>query len=168
MNVFQVEVFEIPWEGGTTPPPQNNYDPPPSPQHSYGPPPSPQNSYGLPPPQNTYGPPNPVYGPPPPIYGPPPEESTTTESEITTTEEPTTTEAVTQSARLQVKKDLTEKGVYYVYHPEGVLQKVAYSTKEDKANMAYSANLKYENVEPIKGPIYTYNGKTSLLTRIQR
>ncbi|KAJ8961828.1 hypothetical protein NQ318_021443 [Aromia moschata] len=186
--IQQVEVIEVPWQGDAdTPqqeygPPQQEYGPPQQeygpPKQEYGPPKQeygpPQQEYGTP--QQEYGPPKPVYGPPKPVYGPPPELTTTTEADLsTTTEYPTTTEipdnstAVnnTRSGKLE-KEDLTEKGAYYIYHPNGVLQRVVYATKDDAKNMVYSAQLRYQNVEPINGPIYTYDPVTYDFQRINK
>lgn len=99
-------------------------------------------------------------------YGPP----TTTESDITTTELPSRKRVspVKQNQEKEETQEVpTEEGVYYVYHPDGVLQRVAYTTKNDEKNMAYSAQLKYENVDPIKEPIYTYDPQTLELKRVQ-
>lgn len=168
IQIDQVEVIEIPWQDGNQAPPQQASNPPPQ---NYGPPPQ---EYG-PPPQE----PKPCYGPPPkPVYGPPPEVATTTElptttDQSTTTELPTTTggplnETTMQSQKLRVKEALTDQGVYYVYHPQGLLQRVVYSTQDDNKNMEFSAKLKYENVEPIKGPIYTYDPQTFAVQRINK
>ncbi|KYB29519.1 hypothetical protein TcasGA2_TC032005, partial [Tribolium castaneum] len=121
-------------------------------------------------PHTVYGPPPQEYGPPPQEYGPPPQETTTVQQEGTTTEIPTTTEAQselvngTQSGRLTKG---SERGVYYIYHPTGQLQKVVYSTKKDARTKAYTAQVKYEDVEPITAPIYTYDPKTLILSRLQ-
>lgn len=182
IQIDQVEVIEIPWQDGNQAPPHQGNNPP---LQNYGPPAQgygpPHQEYG--PPPSEYGPPpqepKPVYGPPPkPIYGPPPQMSTTTEllttTELsTTTELPTTTgvsdsESSTQSEKLRVKEDLTDRGVYYVYHPEGLLQRVVYSTRNNDKNMEFSAKLKYHNVEPIKGPIYTYDPETFAFQRINK
>ncbi|KAJ8931455.1 hypothetical protein NQ314_015641 [Rhamnusium bicolor] len=119
--------------------------------------------------------PQPIYGPPPQEYGPPEELTTTVEPDVTTTEEPTTTEGfseyedvnsyVNEPQNQKLTQD-EEKGVYYVYHPSGLLQRVIYVTKDDTQNMVYSARLKYENVQPITAPIYTYDSKTLELKRI--
>ncbi|CAH1176358.1 unnamed protein product [Phaedon cochleariae] len=145
--------------------------------------PVPQALYGSPP-QGYLPVPAQEYGPPPPQeYGPPSTETpTTTEQEMTTTEEFTTTEAATtteayteaesansvdgeeQSQKLVQPVD--QQGIYFIYHPSGLLQRVDYSTREDTAKMAYSANFKYENVEPISGPIYTYDPMTFVFKRL--
>lgn len=56
--------------------------------------------------------------------------------------------------------------VYYIYHPSGYLQKVEYSTSDNPMQMAFRARLRYTNVEPIKGPIYTYDPKTYVFRTI--
>lgn len=180
IQIDQVEVIEIPWQEG---PPQQGGNPPPP---VYGPPPP------------VYGPPPPVYGPPPPdcppaqepkpVYGPPPEVTTTelptttesgtttessTATESSTTEVPTTTgapgkETSNKSEQLRVKDTDSNQGVYYIYHPEGLLQRVSYSTKDDDKNMEYTAKLKYHNVEPVKGPIYTYDPITFAFQKINK
>ncbi|RZC38704.1 hypothetical protein BDFB_013593 [Asbolus verrucosus] len=123
-------------------------------------------------PHTIYGPPPQESGAPPQEYGPPPQETTTqAEGESTTTETPTTTEAQSElvngtqpSGRFSKSK---ERGVYYIYHPTGQLQKVLYSTRKDAKTMAYTAQLKYEDVEPITAPIFTYDPKTLVLSRLQ-
>ncbi|KAG5894504.1 hypothetical protein JTB14_029914 [Gonioctena quinquepunctata] len=189
IEIQQVEVYEVPWQEESSQPqqpPQQGYGPP---QHGYGPPSQeygpPQQQYGPPqqeygPPQQEYGPPQQEYGPPPkPVYGPPPtygppsEEASTTESEVTTTEVPTTTGAPFNNTeggfeRLQKDDNLTNKGVYYIYHPEGRLQRVVYSTKDDVKKMEYSARLTYENVQPIRGPIYTYDQNDYVFRRVSK
>lgn len=172
VEIQQVEVIEIPWQDDA---PQRGDIPP----IEYAPPKEenapPQPEYG--PPKQEYGPPKPVYGPPKPVYGPPAELTTTTEAIETTTSEFAATTVVSvnstsngtnsTSARLE-RGDSVDKGVYYIYHPSGALQRVVYATKDDVENMEYSANIKYQNVEPIKGPIYTYDPQTYLFTRINR
>lgn len=111
-----------------------------------------------------------IYGPPQVEYGPP-EPSTTEAAEATTTEIPTTTEVSTEEAEsenLNDKLEDAEQGAYYVFHPSGLLQKVTFATKDDFKNMAYYAKIKYEDVKPIKAPIFTYDPDTSVLRRIAR
>ncbi|KAK9874484.1 hypothetical protein WA026_002832 [Henosepilachna vigintioctopunctata] len=112
------------------------------------------------------------YGTPSQEYGPPSEEPTT-ESDVTTTETPTTTETEVEQIR-EPSENFSEKlrdgeqGVYYVYHPTGLLQKITYATKDDQQDMAYYARIRYENVEPIREPIYTYEPTTGEVKRIAR
>ncbi|KAJ8931450.1 hypothetical protein NQ314_015636 [Rhamnusium bicolor] len=167
VEIQQVEVIEIPWQGESETPPQGSYGPP---QQEYEPP---KQEYG--PPEQGYEPLESAYGPPKPVYGPPPE-STTTEWDIsTTTEYPTTTEIIGNNTNITKTKfakltqdDLTERGEYYIYHPNGALQRVVYSTKDDVKNMAYSAQLRYQTVEPINGPIYTYDPETYIFRRVNK
>lgn len=134
---------------------------------------APQSSYGAPAP--SYGPPAPSYGPPPaPSYGPPPASSTTETTFTTTTEESTTLNPESEQVPSRLrnrqqnkKKEIVERGTYYLYHPDGRLQRVVYTTKADVQDMGFSAQLKYQNVEPIKEPIYTYDPQTLLLRQIQ-
>lgn len=127
-------------------------------------------------PQDTYGPPLDSYDPPQDTYGPPQQpEATTTEVpsltttllpdtlNITTTQNNTTTNSTSQSERLQ-----NIQGYYYIYHPTGLLQKVTYLTQNDDKDMTFSAQLKYKDVEPVKGPIYTYDPQTYVFSRLQR
>lgn len=150
-------------------PPTPSYGPP---APSYGPPPSPAPSYG-PPPAPSYGP------PPASSYGPPPASSTTEVTFTTTAEEATTLNPESEQVpsrilnsnrrnnKQQKNKEIVERGAYYLYHPDGRLQKVVYSTKANVQDMGFSAQLKYQNVEPIKDPIYTYDPETLLLRQIQ-
>lgn len=147
----------------------------------------PYTEYG--PPQQQYGTPlTQEYGPPPSQeYGPPAteptttEQPTTTEALTTTTEaaetttepvdiytptEPTSANAVESEERSQKLTQNEEQGIYYVYHPSGLLQRIRYTTNDDQTGMEYSARLRYENVEPINGPIYTYDPETYIFRRI--
>lgn len=135
----------------------------------------PRLEYPPPPPQQEYGPPPNEYGPPP----APPASTTTETPETTTTELPTTTDNVIESEQIksnEVEKSgkiqeenpgATEQGVYYIYHPTGLLQRVAYTTRDDSQNMAYTAQLKYQNVDPIREPIFTYDPQTYIFRRLQ-
>lgn len=112
-------------------------------------------------PHTVYGPPTPApsYGPPPTpsaSYGPP----GTTEASITTTEIPVTTEPNSEPIPVENAKLQEGKvgGFYYIYHPNGVLQKVTYATRDAKGSL--DVKLKYQNVEPIRGPVYTYDPQT--------
>lgn len=67
---------------------------------------------------------------------------------------------------------IPDSGLYYVLLPDGRLQKVTYVTMpveetvgkfqveprtKDQNVHGYSANIKYQDVEPIRGPVYAYN-----------
>lgn len=49
-----------------------------------------------------------------------------------------------------------QRGEYYVALPDGRLQRVRYVSHEDVEAMKYFARIRAENVEPIRGPIYSY------------
>lgn len=61
-----------------------------------------------------------------------------------------------------------ERGQYYLLLPDGRLQRVMYVTSADLQKMSYSAKLRYMDVEPIKGPIYTAASNTPFLPVIQQ
>lgn len=114
----------------------------------------------------------------PQTYGPPssqPDKGTVaTESVVTTTENDSETIDANRARKLnefkRKEKLIQEKGdagVYYIYHPSGLLQKVSYSTQDNAQQMAFSAKLKYENVETISGPVYTYDPTTYVFKRLQ-
>lgn len=143
----------------------------PPPQASYGPP---APSYGPPP----HAPPAPSYGPPPAPSGSPPPASSTTETTFTTTTEESTTpnpdseqvfvsNRTRKSKQQKEKEQVVQRGIYYLYHPDGLLQKIVYTTKADVQNTGFSAQLKYQDVEPLKDPIYTYDPETQLLRQIR-
>ncbi|XP_050092949.1 uncharacterized protein LOC126575974 [Anopheles aquasalis] len=57
-------------------------------------------------------------------------------------------------------------GQYYILSPDNTLQRVMYSasqTDEDRLVNGFSAQLKYAPVEPIRGPVYTYNEQGQLV-----
>ncbi|XP_069698118.1 uncharacterized protein [Periplaneta americana] len=120
------------------------------------------------------------YYAPPVAYGPP----TTTEQpteEPTTTEVPTTTEPET-SAELadgngadpsvaDRERDGQSSGVYHILLPDGRLQRITFSAQPNQPNGAlqaygapsqgvsagYVAQVQYQDVEPIRSPIYTFS-----------
>ncbi|XP_066247523.1 uncharacterized protein [Euwallacea similis] len=108
-------------------------------------------------------------------YGPPAAQPlpdgalNTTETSVTTTDKDTETIDADRARKLNEKlvNRKGDLGVYYIYHPTGLLQKVSYSTKDDPRKMAFAARLKYENVEPIVGPVYTYDPQSYVFKRLQ-
>ncbi|RZC36506.1 hypothetical protein BDFB_009193 [Asbolus verrucosus] len=107
-------------------------------------------------------------------YGPPSLDESTTQSTETTTERES--EQIKDGENDAVKDKLTEgseveglqqEAVYYIYHPGGLLQRVVYLARDDPQNMAYTAQFQYENVEPIREPIYTYDPETFLFQQLQ-
>ena len=59
-----------------------------------------------------------------------------------------------------------EQGLYYLYLPNGQLQKVVYSKEEDPIRMENKAILQYKIVEPINGPVYSFGGPSADLLQI--
>ncbi|XP_046488983.1 glutactin [Neodiprion pinetum] len=128
--------------------------------------------YGPPEPQEQFQPPRPDQE-----YGAPwttttEEPSTTTEIEdATTTSAPQTdseVEPVNSVNELDEEGDLDEqqveaqqqdrqKGQYYVALPDGRLQRIQYVSRQDLEAMKYFARIQAENVEPLRGPIYSYS-----------
>ncbi|XP_024082538.1 basic salivary proline-rich protein 2-like isoform X2 [Cimex lectularius] len=123
------------------PPPSNGYGPPPSnanppPSNGYGPPPSngnppPSNGYG-PPPSNANPPPSNGYGPPPSNgYVPPPNEygPPSSDSAGQATQNETDLEKANERLMERLRSvEGSDRGVYYVYLPDGRLQRVQYTT----------------------------------------
>nr|XP_019548268.2 RNA polymerase II degradation factor 1-like [Aedes albopictus]XP_029713365.1 RNA polymerase II degradation factor 1-like [Aedes albopictus] len=57
-------------------------------------------------------------------------------------------------------------GQYYVLGPDNNLQRVMYATSQsddDRRNMGFTAQLRYSQVEPIRGPVYAYNEQGQLV-----
>lgn len=121
-----------------------------------------------------------VFVPPQPKSTQPDAEATTVKYNNTPTEQPFANDNATEAESEQINENnnkekltegvddsFTQQGVYYIYHPSGLLQRIAYSTKSDVENMGYTAQLKYQDVEPIKDPIYTYDPNTYAVQQIQ-
>ncbi|XP_066150347.1 uncharacterized protein [Euwallacea fornicatus] len=112
-------------------------------------------------PQSSYGPPGAIS---------PPEETTTAIS-VTTSASPFDNSTLssansTQNERLESANEDLVKGQYYIYHPTGQLQKVTYLTRSDDKKMEFSARLQYRDIEPVKGPIYTYDPRTYVFSQL--
>lgn len=57
-------------------------------------------------------------------------------------------------------------GQYYVLGPDNNLQRVMYATSQsddDRRNKGFTAQLRYSQVEPIRGPVYAYNEQGQLV-----
>ncbi|PSN42141.1 hypothetical protein C0J52_17138 [Blattella germanica] len=115
---------------------------------------------------------------PPAAYGPPTEEPTTTE-QPTTTEVPTTTEQDESAefadgngadpSRAERERDGQGSGVYHILLPDGRLQRVTFTASPNQpiqaygppssqgVNAGYVAQVQYQDVEPIRSPIYTFS-----------
>lgn len=67
-------------------------------------------------------------------------------------------------------QEIVSKGNYYILTEDNTLQKVSYQTKQSDKNSEdnkFTAELKYEDVEPISDPVFAYN-KNGQLIRILR
>lgn len=74
----------------------------------------------------------------------------------------------TEKTKMESNEKLTDggnSGIYYIYHPNGVLQKIEYETKNDDVE-TISTRVRYKMVEPIMGPIYTYDPETLVYRQI--
>lgn len=61
-----------------------------------------------------------------------------------------------RQAQQAQQKQQQQRGEYYVALPDGRLQRVRYASRQDLEAMRYFANIRAENVEPLRGPIYAY------------
>lgn len=118
-------------------------------------PPLPETAYGTP------AEPNNQYGPPPSINGQPePEVQTETETEEAVTEDTTTDEPVIAIANAGTN------GQYYILGNDNTLQRVVYTTTQsddDRLHDGFTAQLRYEPVEPIRDPVYAYDSQGQLV-----
>ncbi|XP_065202758.1 uncharacterized protein LOC135833068 [Planococcus citri] len=111
-------------------------------------------------------------------YLPPTTTIADTESATTAegaTAKPEALEAETLNGFGSEQQPIPDNGLYYVLLPDGRLQKVSYTTmpitetveklrqvgniavsEVEKKSNGYVANVKYQDVEPINGPIYAY------------
>lgn len=108
-------------------------------------------------------------------YGLPIDDAFGTETPLTTTTDKEV-ENIDEARSRKLNEKLIQKGnlggpgnegVYYIYHPTGLLQKVTFSTKDDPKKMSFAARLKYQNVEPITGPVFTYDPNTFVFKQLQ-
>lgn len=98
--------------------------------------------------------PNNQYGPPPSVQSPP-------DSEV----EAETEEATTDDPVIAIANAGTN-GQYYILGRDDTLQRVAYTTTQtenDRLNDGFTAQLRYEPVEPIRDPVYSYNAQGQLV-----
>ncbi|ENN78515.1 hypothetical protein YQE_05016, partial [Dendroctonus ponderosae] len=110
-----------------------------------------------------------IYGPPS-VQPSPGEEVSTTEVPLSTTDKDSESIDAERARKLNeklTKNEAGDVGIYYIYQPSGLLQRVSYLTKDDVKQMLFSAKLKYENVEPVAGPVYTYDPTTFVFKKIQ-
>lgn len=57
----------------------------------------------------------------------------------------------------QVAEEQRQRGEYYIALPDGRLQRIQYVSHQDLEAMKYFARIRAENVEPLRGPIYSYS-----------
>ncbi|XP_044738282.1 glutenin, high molecular weight subunit PW212-like [Chrysoperla carnea] len=102
-----------------------------------------------------------------------PESSTTEVSSDSTTEVGPTVaydaeakENYTNDKEAEEESTKAANGYYYLLLPDGKLQKIVYMTEEDLKKMAFVARLQYQNVEPIQGPVYSYNPENSPFVQV--
>ncbi|XP_049820036.1 uncharacterized protein LOC126264784 [Aethina tumida] len=100
------------------------------------------------------------------VYGPPQNSTTTSEVETTTEPQAEQISSVNGNVKNQKLQANQEQGVYYVYHPSGLLQRVEYLRKDDTENKEFLAQLKYQDVAPIREPIYTYDPNTYVFSQL--
>lgn len=56
----------------------------------------------------------------------------------------------------EIDEQQKKSGQYFVALPDGRLQRVRYVSRQDVEAMKYFAKIRADNVEPLRGPIYTY------------
>lgn len=106
-------------------------------------------------PQEEYGPPTTIT---PAVEAQPEEENLTENAEKEV--EQVDDEAVDASIAV------ANSGQYYVLTPDNTLQKVTFFTRQsedDRRTNGFSAQLRYDPVEPIRDPIYAYNEQGQLV-----
>lgn len=117
--------------------------------------PSPGTAYGAP------ADPNNQYGPPPSAQFPPESEvDAETETEEAATEDTTTDDPVIAIANAGTN------GQYYILGKDNTLQRVVYSTtqtEDDRTHDGFTAQLRYEPVEPIRDPVYAFDAQGQLV-----
>lgn len=122
------------------------------------------------PPINQYGPPLTQYGPPQ-----PPQQYPSTENSQPDADEDIDSEPVAddnndndddnEGPAISVSNSGTN-GQYYILTPENTLQKVIYmtsQTEDDVLTNGFTAQLRYEPVEPIRDPVYGYDAEGHLV-----
>lgn len=127
--------------------PATVYGPPQESQGIYPPPSAPEQQYGAPPPQQ-----------PEQQYGAPQQQPEPQAPEFQGAVEDNEEDAEDVSGpAISVANAVSNNGQYYILGEDNVLQRVVYMTARDQSTNGFSAKLKYEPVEPIRDPIYTYD-----------
>lgn len=107
--------------------------------------------------------PNNQYGPPPTVVPLPPTTEIETETETETDE--ATTEDTSSDGPVIAIANAGTNGQYYILGTDNTLQRVVYATaqtEDDRLHDGFTAQLRYEPVEPIRDPIYAYNSHGEL------
>ncbi|XP_012267831.2 RNA polymerase II degradation factor 1-like [Athalia rosae] len=126
------------------------------------------NRFGVPQPRGQFQPrqPEQEYGVPVTTTTEEPSTTTTEIEDSTTTLAPQTAdsevEPVNSVNELDDEEDIDnqqqrEMGEYYIALPDGRLQRIRYVSHQDIEAMKYFARIRAENVEPLRGPIYSYS-----------
>lgn len=97
------------------------------------------------------------YGPPPSTQIPPETEPETEEviPEVTPTDDSVIAIA-----------NAGENGQYYILGKDNILQRVVYTTtqtEDDRVHNGFTAQLRYEPVQPIRDPVYAYDAQGELV-----
>lgn len=121
-------------------------------------------------PRNQYGPPLTQYGPPQ-----PPQQYPSTENSTPNADEDIDSEPVAddnndndddnEGPAISVS-NAGANGQYYILTPDNTLQKVIYmtsQTEDDVLTNGFTAQLRYEPVEPIRDPVYGYDAEGHLV-----
>lgn len=69
------------------------------------------------------------------------------------------------------EEEVVSKGQYYILTDDNTLQKVSFETKKsdkDVQDNTFTAELKYQPVEPIADPVYAYNKKGQLVRILRK
>lgn len=69
------------------------------------------------------------------------------------------------------EEEVVSKGQYYILTDDNTLQKVSFETKQsdkDVQDNTFTAELKYQPVEPIADPVYAYNKKGQLVRILRK
>lgn len=65
------------------------------------------------------------------------------------------------------KLKISEGQSYYIYHPNGALERITYSPRNNLQTQAVIAPLRQESTRIITEPIYTYDPVTFVVQRLQ-
>lgn len=74
-----------------------------------------------------------------------------------------------EAEQIEVSERLrsAEAQSYYIYHPNGVLEKITYSPNSNLQTVAVTSPIRTDNSKIIREPIYTYDPSSFLVQRLQ-